>query len=141
MKKSILSIIVIFISIASMAQGECFIRLQKAFDDRGSYSVSDDMHRNVIISYFQEGGGSYCISGKARVENGLIVSIFMQFDDGTYDLMEKAFYNSKKTPPVIVNGISEMIYNADGEKFKIVFIDLLKPKKKTYKSVEIPDDL
>jgi hypothetical protein len=141
MKKSILVLFVMFIGLTSFGQSECFIRLQKAFDDRGSYTVSDDMHRNVIISYFQEGGGSYCISGKARVENGLIVSIFLQYDDNTYELMEKDFYNSKKNPPTIVNGITEMIYNADSEKFKIVFIDQLKPKKKSYKSVSLPDDL
>ncbi len=123
-----------------MAQDECFVRLQKAFDDRGAFTVADDMHRNVIISYF-EGGESYCVSGKARVENGTIVSIFLQYDDNTYELMEKKFYNSKKQPPTIVNGITEMIYNADSEKFKIVFIDQLKPKKKGYKTVQLPDDL
>lgn len=141
MKKSILVLFVMFTGLSSFGQSECFIRLQKAFDDRGSYTVSDDMHRNVIISYFQDGGGSFCISGKARVENGLIVSIFLQFDDNTYELMEKDFYNSKKNPPTIVNGITEMIYNADSEKFKIVFIDQLKPKKKSYKSVSLPDDI
>ncbi|MCH2230690.1 MAG: hypothetical protein MK105_10120 [Crocinitomicaceae bacterium] len=141
MKKSILVLFTVFIGLSSFGQSECFIRLQKAFDDRGSYTVSDDMHRNVIISYFQDGGGSFCISGKARVENGLIVSIFLQYDDNTYELMEKDFYNSKKNPPTIVNGITEMIYNADSEKFKIVFIDQLKPKKKSYKSVSLPDDI
>ena len=123
-----------------MAQEDCFVRLQKAFDNRGSFTVADDMHRNVIISYF-ESGESHCIAGKARVENGTIVSIFLQYDDNTYELMEKKFYNEKKQPPIIVNGISEMIYNSDGEKFKIIFIDQLKPKKKEYKSVDIPNDL
>ncbi|MDX2361097.1 MAG: hypothetical protein QNK23_09840 [Crocinitomicaceae bacterium] len=141
MKKSLYALIVAFISFSSMAQSECFIRLQKAFDARGAYTVADDMHRNVIISYFQDGGGSYCISGKARVENGFIVSIFLQFDDNTYELMEKKFYNSVKQPVTIVNGITEMIYNTDGEKFKIVFIDQLRPKKTPYKPADLPDDL
>ncbi len=141
MKKSVLVLILMFVGFAGFSQGECFVKLQKAFDDRGANPVADDMHRNVIISYFQEGGGSFCISGKARVENGLIVSIFLQYDDNTYELMEKKFYNSNKMGPTIINGISEMIFNADGEKFKIVFIDTLKPKKKSYKSVELPEDL
>ena len=142
MKKSLLVLIVSLIATMSFSQSsECFLRLQKAFDARGAFTVSDDMHRNVIISYFETGGGSYCISGKARVENGLIVSIFLQYDDNTYELMEDKFYNLKKQPPIIVNGISEMISNADGEKFKIVFIDQLRPKKKAYKSVALPDDL
>ncbi len=139
MKKSLLLICAIFIGFASYSQ-DCFLRLQKAFNDRGANSVADDMHRNVILSFFED-GSAYCISGKARVENGLIVSVFMQYDDNTYELMEKKFYNSKKQPPQIVNGISEMIYNADGEKFKVIFIESLKPKKKKYKEVALPDDL
>lgn len=139
MKKSLLLICAVFISAAVNAQ-DCFIRLQKAFDDRGAYSISDDMHRNVILSFFED-GTSYCVSGKARVENGLVVSVFVQYDDNTYELMEKKIYNSKKQPPQIVNGISEMIYNSDGEKFKVVFIDALKPKQKSLKPAVLPDDL
>jgi hypothetical protein len=119
----------------------CFGRLQKAFDDRGAYAVSDDMHRNVILTFFEEGGSSFCISGKARVENGLIQSVFRQYEDDTYELMEKKFYSATKQSPIIVNGITEMIYNADGEKFRIVFIDSLKPKQKSYKEISLPDDL
>ena len=142
MKKSLLVLIIAVVSSVSFSQtSDCFLRLQKAFNVRGANPVSNDMHRNVIISYFQTDGSAFCIAGKARVENGKIVSIFLQYDDNTYELMEKDFYNSKKQKPQIVNGISEMIFNADGEKFKIVFIDQLKPKKKAYKSVSLPDDL
>lgn len=122
------------------AQGDCFKKLEDAFIKRGSYTVADDMHRNVIISYFEKEGTS-CVAGKARVENGQIMSVFIQYDDNTYELMDKKFYNEKKTAPIIMNGISEMIYTADGEKFKVVFIDKLKPKQKTLKEVTLPDDL
>ena len=142
MKKSLLVLVLTLISSVSFSQSsDCFIRLQKAFDSRGANTVSDDMHRNVIIAYFQEDGGSYCISGKARVENGLIVSIFLEYDDNTYELMEDKFFSAEKQPPTIVNGITEMIHNGDGERFKVVFIEQLKPKKKSYKSVSLPDDL
>ena len=141
MKKNRLLLCFLFISSTFIAQEDCFVKLQRAFDDRGSYSVSDDMHRNVIVSYFQEGGGSYCISGKSRVENGKIKSIFLQYDDNTYEMMNDNFSNSKKNPPIITNGITEMIYNSDSEKFKIVFIDQLKPKKKGYKPAVLPTDL
>lgn len=140
MKKGLLLFVFGVLFTATSFSQDCFTRLQKAFDDRGSYAVSDDMHRNVILSYFED-GGSYCISGKARVENGKIVSIFLQYDDETYQLMETKFYNSEKANPTIVNGISEMIYTADGEKFKVVFIDQLKPKQKGLKEVTLPDDL
>lgn len=140
MKKSLLLAIAVFISVAANAQ-DCFTRLQKAFDARGAYAVADDMHRNVILTFFEADGTSYCISGKARVEKGLVQSVFKQFQDDTYELMEKKFYNAQKQPPVIVNGITEMIHNTDGEKFKIVFIDALKPKQKSYKEIDLPEDL
>ncbi|HIP31774.1 MAG TPA: hypothetical protein EYG86_03340 [Crocinitomicaceae bacterium] len=142
MKKSLLVLIVSLITTISFSQSsDCFLRLQKAFDARGAFTVADDMHRNVIVSYFYQGGSSDCRAGKARVENGLIVSVFLQYDDNTYELLEDKFFNSKKQPPRIVNGISEMIFNSDNEKFKIVFIEQLRPKKKAYKSVVLPDDL
>ena len=56
--------------------------------------------------------------------------------------MSKKFYSSaKRLPPTISNGISELIQTADGEKFKVVFISKLKPKKKAYKEINLPDDL
>ena len=122
-----------------ITQENCFLRLQKAFDERGAYTVTDDMHRNVYISYFED-GGSRCISGKSRVENGKIVSVFLQYDDNTYELLDAKFYNYKKLLPAIINGISEMIYTSEGDKFKIVFIDKLKPKRKDYKEAHISLD-
>jgi hypothetical protein len=141
MKKFLLLSFTLLAYLGASAQNEdCFKRLEDAFTKRGSYTISDDMHRNVIISFFDSEGSS-CVSGKARVENGVIVSIFLQYKDDTYELMDKKFYNAKKTPPTITNGISEMIFTPDGEKFRVVFIDKLKPKAKSYKNVEIPTDL
>jgi hypothetical protein len=34
-----------------------------------------------------------------------------------------------------------MCFTADGEKFKVIFIDKLKPKQKALKEVTLPDDL
>ncbi len=139
MKKRILLICLLFVSSMTFAQ-DCFKRLEDAFTKRGSYTVADDMHRNVIISYFKD-GETNCVSGKVRVENGVIVSIFLQYSDGTYELMDKKFYNSKKQPPTVTNGISEMITTSEGENFRIVFIDKLKPKAKSLMDVSLPDDL
>ena len=140
MKKQLLIFCLITISSFSFAQQDCFTRLEEAFAKRGSYTVADDMHRNVIISYFSN-GETNCVSGKVRVENGVIVNIFLQYSDGTYELMEKKFFNSKKQPPVVTNGISEMISTVDGETFRIVFIEKLKPKSKSLMEVALPDDL
>lgn len=140
MKKGLLFLLFgMFMTTAAFSQ-DCFMRLQKAFDDRGAFSVSDDMHRHVYVSYFED-GSSRCVLGKVRVENGKIVSVFLQYDDDTYELMDAKFYNSNKTQPEIINGISEMIYTTEGDKFKVVFIDQLKPKQKSLKEVELPDDL
>ena len=140
MKKYLFLSLVVASFFSLNAQNDCFKKLEEAFKKRGSYSVADDMHRNVIVSFF-EAEGSNCVAGKARVENGTVVSIFLQFKDDTYELLDKKFYNAKKTAPIIENGISEMIFTVDGEKLRIVFIDKLKPKAKSYKSVDLPDDL
>lgn len=137
MKKYLLSLLTLFVLSTAFSQ-DCFSKLQKAFNERGANAVADDMHRNVIISFFED-GSSYCISGKVRVENGAISTVFLMYDDNTYEFMEKKFYNQQKEPPLIVNGISEMIFTEEGEKFKVVFIEQLKPKKKTYKTIEIDD--
>lgn len=141
MKKTLLAALTLLITLTSVAQeATCFDKLEKAFEERGAYTVADDMHRNVIISFF-ENGEVYCIKGKARVENGVITSIFFFYDDNTSELLNRKFYNDNKQPPRINNGISEMITTEDGEKFKIVFIDQLKPKKKKFKEAELPSDL
>jgi hypothetical protein len=140
MKKHLLILSVIFISSISFSQSDCYKKLEDAFTKRGSNSVADAIHTNVIVSFFEE-GNARCVGGKVRVENGTITSVFLQFEDNTYELMDKKFYNAKKTAPIITNGISEMIFTPDGEKFKIVFIDKLKPKKQTYKEINLPDDL
>ncbi len=141
MKKGILFIFAL-VSIGTFyAQTtDCYKKYEEAFIKRGAFTVGDDMHRNVVISYFEKDGTS-CVSGKVRVENGQITQIFIQFDDQTYEPIDKKFYNEKKTYPSVINGISEMIYTNDGEKFKIIFIEKLKPKQKAKKEVVVPDDL
>jgi hypothetical protein len=141
MKNALLLFSALVLTFAASAQDDCFKRLEEAFTKRGAYGVGDDMHRNVIVSFFEKDGTSTCVSGKARVENGKIVSILIQYNDETYEPYEKKFYNDKKQQQGIVNGISEMIYSTDGEKLKIIFIEKLKPKQKTAKEVVLPDDL
>ena len=142
MKKQLLILFTLVLSTISFAQEDCFTRLENAFKERGSLSISDDIHSNVIICFFEE-GGTRCVGGKVRVENGTITSVFLQFEDNTYEMMNKKFYSSaKRLPPTISNGISELIQTSDGQdKFKVVFIGKLKPKKKAYKEINLPDDL
>ncbi len=126
--KYILSLLVLSLFFLTANAQDCFVRLQNAFDNRGANPVLDGMHKNVFISFFED-ETSRCISGKVRVENNKIENIFLQIDDNTYELMNVKFYNAEKKQPTIKNGISEMIYTIEGEIFKVIFIDLLKPKK------------
>ena len=125
----------------AFAQTGCYAEWKKAFDERGAYAVGDEVHRNVYIAFVEE-GDSYCVAGKARVEYGKIVSIWLMFEDGTFDLMEAdKFTNKAKGAPTIINGISEEIITKEGEHLYIIFVDKIKPKKKTYKTVGGPGDL
>jgi hypothetical protein len=118
-----------FIGYLSFAysQTDCFLKLEKAFAERGANAVPDGMHKNIVICFFNKERMG-CYRGKVRVENGKITSVFLQYSDDSYVLYEDPFHNAIKTAPIIKSGISEMIYSAKGESFKIVFVDQLKPK-------------
>ncbi len=137
MKKGFLLILLSVLTIQSYAQNGCYSEWKAVFEKRGAYTVTDDMYRNVIISFI-DGEDSYCIYGKARVENGKVVSIFVQYEDEEYGLMDQKFANKNSRPPGIVNGISDEIINEAGEHFYILFIDKIKPKKREYKQAAGP---
>jgi|TARA_R110000737_G_scaffold348572_2_gene382767 hypothetical protein len=139
--KKIYFLFLLFLTSAFAVNAQsCFSQLESAFEKRGAYTISDDMHRNVIISFFNK-SDTTCVTGKVRVENGTITSIFIEYQDNSFELMERKFFNARKLAPTISNGISELIYTAEGEKFKVVFIDKLKPKSKEYNKAVLPKDL
>ena len=107
MKKQILILLTLILSSTlAFAQQDCYTRLENAFKERGSLSVSDDIHSNVIICFFEE-NETRCVGGKVRVDNGTITSVFLQFEDDTYDMMTEKFYSTaRRMPPSISNGIS-----------------------------------
>ncbi|NOQ74298.1 MAG: hypothetical protein GQ574_19975 [Crocinitomix sp.] len=140
MKRTFLLLIITFFVSGVYAQTGCLEEWRAAFEKRGAYSVSDDMHRKVYISFVQD-GESTCLSGKARVENGKIVSVFLQFEDGSYELMDMKLYNKDGKAPGVTNGISEEIINEEKEHFYVIFVEKLKPKKKEYKTVGGPGDI
>ncbi len=139
--KSLLLIIYSLISTSLFSQeADCLKKLEHSFNNRGSYTVEDAIHKNVIVVQLTPTGNS-CFNGKARVENGTIVSIFIELEDSTFSLLDKKYTNEKKSAPSIINGISELILTEDGEKYKVIFIEKLKPKAKSYKEAVIPEDL
>lgn len=140
MNRSLFTLLFISLIFTGYSQENCFQRMEKAFKERGAYTVSDDIHRHVIISFF-ENNEVFCVTGKARVTDGRIASVFLQYNDGTYQLMDQRITNKSDLPARITNGISEMIYAADGQKFRVVFIEKLKPKPREYKQAVLPNDL
>ena len=140
MKKTLLLLCLSFFLTNMYAQTGCLQEWRSAFEKRGAYSVSDDMHRKVYIS-FVEDGESTCFLGKVRIENSKIVSIFLQFEDGTYELMDMKFANKDNRPPGVINGISEEIINEENAHFYVIFVEKLKPKQKEYKTVGGPGDI
>jgi hypothetical protein len=139
MKHTLTLLVLTFALSGAFAQSGCLQEWRDAFEERGSYSVSDDMHRKVYISFVEDGESS-CVAGKARVENGRVVSIFFQYEDGTYELMDLDFANKDGRPPSIENGVSEEIISEDKQHLFIIFVEKLKPKKKEYKTVGGPPD-
>ena len=139
MKKALLLLLFSSLVTGAFSQG-CLEAWRKAFEKRGAYTVSDEMHRKVYI-HFEDGEDSYCVAGKVRVENGKIVSVFLQFEDGTYELMDMKIKNKSGDLPGIENGISEEIINEQGERFYVIFVEKLKPKQKAYKTVGGPGDI
>ena len=137
MKKIFLLAVLSVFFTTTYAQTGCYTEWKTVFEKRGAYTVTDDMYRNVIISFIDE-DESYCIYGKVRVENGKIVSIFVQYEDGEFGLMDQKFSNPSSRPPGIVNGISEEIINEAGEHFYILFTSKIKPKKRGYKKAMGP---
>jgi len=140
MKKSLLLLFFSALFMTSYAQEGCYSDWKKVFTKRGAYTVMDDMHRKVIISFI-ENDESFCVFGKVRVENGKIVSVFTQYENDDYELMDGKILNNKKAAPSIKNGISELITNENGEKFHVLFIEKIKPKKKSYKSAGGPGSM
>lgn len=133
---------VLFIAVAlSFAAGAqtCADQWKKVFEKRGSYAVADDIHRKVVIAIW-EGEEVYCVEGKARVENGRIVSLWIMLEDEEYSLVDKKLLNSKNEAPGITNGVSEVFYTKDKEKFQVFFREKIKPKKKGYKQVGGPGE-
>lgn len=139
MKRTLLFFLVTCCLSGAYSQG-CVDAWRKAFKERGAYTVGDDMHRLVYINFIQ-GEDSYCVSGKARVENGRVVSIFLMFEDGTYELMDMKINNKEGKPASITNGVSEEIINEQGDRFYVIFVEKLKPKQKEYKTVGGPGDI
>ena len=58
----------------AQSQSDCFLKLEKAFTERGANPVPDAMHKNVVICFFNKERMG-CFAGKVRVEGGKITRL------------------------------------------------------------------
>ena len=139
MIKNLLTIVLLLGATASFAQTTktnetCLEQYQKQFKERGAGSIEDGNHK-VIISVTTE-MGTDCYEGKAKVESGTVSAIYMIYEDGTSDFLDRKYKGNSK--PKIVNGISESLSTTDGETIQVVFFTKIMPKKKQFKKASGP---
>ena len=137
---AILTVLPLGSELFSQSELNCYERLEKAFEERGSYQVSDDIHRNVFVVFLEDGDAN-CIKGKARVVNGVLQSVFVYYDDNTSELYVEKPLTQNKESVGIKNGISDVIRTRNNERIVVVFIDSLKPKQKEFKKATLPSGL
>jgi hypothetical protein len=138
MMKNLLVIAFLLGTTAAFAQSKtsetCLEQYQKQFKERGSSPVEDGNHK-VIISITTE-TGTDCYEGKAKVESGSVAAVYMVYEDGTSEFLDRKYKGTSK--PKIVNGISETLNTTDGEASQVVFITRILPKKKQFKKATGP---
>lgn len=145
MNRTALILLLLFVSnftIFAQAGTEpsCYEQYLKLFEQRGANDVEDGMYDNIIISV-RQGSKTDCYRGKVTVEKKNISSIYFKFTDGTFELFSPILKFKQEIP--ITNGISKTMLTVDDKLINIIFINHLKPKKKTYEKAPLPsiDDL
>lgn len=112
----------------------CLDAYSKQFKERGAGPVEDGNHK-VIISITTE-TGTDCYEGKAKVEGNSVIAIYMTYEDGTSEFLDRKYKGINKAK--IENGISEKLVTTDGETIQIVFVTKILPKKKQFKKINGP---
>ena len=91
MKSTLLLVLMAFLGVAANAQTGCIAEWKKVLR-KGSLFVADDMPQ-CYISFMKK--TILLRLGKARVENGKIVAVFLQYEDETYGLMDMKLVNKE----------------------------------------------
>lgn len=145
MKRLLLSLTVLmFCAANAVAQDEptnCYLKWAKLFEERGAEDVEDGVSENIIIC-FRRGTKAECFNGKVEVKAGKITGIWLRFEGGTYEPLEKKFKHNEKNQITgdikIVNGISTTMVTEDDQLINVIFYKKLKPKKKSYEKAPEP---
>lgn len=141
--RNLLLLLVLAFSAVAYGQEDlnCYQKYAKKFEERGAFEVEDGWHEKVVIT-IRKGSNSECFYGKVKVENGVVVSMFMMYGDGTYESkpIQKS-YKHDDEKATITNGISKTRITVDDELINVIFPSHIKPPKKKYETAPDPDDL
>lgn len=141
MKKCLLALFISLPALATYAQTtakkelSCYDSYKKEFDDRGAYNVEDGKYTGVVVAV-STSSGTDCVSAKVQVEEGFVTTIWLQYEDNTFEYLDRKYKGPSKAK--IVNGITEALVTADGESIYVIFVDKIRPKKKQLKKITGP---
>lgn len=113
----------------------CYDEWKKVFENRGADPVDDGFHDNIVVTVRSE-NGTECLTGRAEVKGGVVISVSLYFDDNTYEKVEYAFKTEQ--PWSIFNGMTRTRITENEEMINVMFTDRIKPKKKKLKSAPKP---
>jgi len=141
MKKCLLALFISLPALATFAQttakkeATCYDSYKKEFDDRGAYNVEDGKYTGVVVAVATS-SGTDCVSAKVQVEEGFVTTIWLQYEDNTFEYLDRKYKGPSKAK--IVNGITEALVTVDGESIYVIFVDKIRPKKKQLKKITGP---
>jgi len=113
----------------------CYQKYAHAFEQRGAFDVEDGTHKNIIIT-FRKGSKAECFNGKTEIKNGKVTAMFLKFQDGTFEQVNKIYKH--EIDVTVVNGISKTLITKDDELINVIFVEKIKPKKKSYELAPEP---
>ncbi|MFZ5551709.1 MAG: hypothetical protein ACOZCO_01235 [Bacteroidota bacterium] len=141
MKKCLLALFLSIPALAVVAQSttkkelSCYEAYKKEFDERGAYNVEDGKYTGVVVA-ITTADGTECVSAKVQVEEGFVTTIWLQYEDNTFDFLDRKYKGPAKAK--IVNGITDALVTTTGESIYVIFVDKIRPKKKQLKKITGP---
>ncbi|MDA9072198.1 hypothetical protein N9J85_00750 [bacterium] len=139
MKKLFISAGLVACSLIAVAQesATCYQKYTKVFEVRGADAVEDGTYDDVIIT-IRKGRFADCFLGKVTVKNGEILknSIQLSYVDNSYENLVRSYKSDE--PVTIIEGISKTLLTDDEELINVMFVSVIKPKKKALKRAPEP---
>jgi hypothetical protein len=97
----LLTATLLMFSIPALAQEKsdeptnCYLKWARLFEERGGMDVEDGIHEDIIIT-MRRGTKADCFNGKVEVKKGRITGIWMKYEGGSYEPLEKKYKHNDK---------------------------------------------